>query len=200
MFQHLSVVLLVCICIMANSVQASDQGPLVFKERCLVCHGPHGWGRAGGIPALAGQHASVIIRQLENFFQGRRVSMTMAPIAEDLLTEHPQWIKPLAQHIASMPKNPRPQQGRGDDLERGEDTYKLKCSGCHGAKAQGSGAAVIPALNGQHYDYILDQLNRFATRELTVKSREMMRRVRKLSHVERLALADYLSRLPIDTE
>ncbi|EDN68003.1 Cytochrome c, class I [Beggiatoa sp. PS] len=52
---------------------------------CIACHGPNGQGSPNPLwPKLAGQHASYIVQQLNNFKAQDRQEPTMSPMAAPL--------------------------------------------------------------------------------------------------------------------
>jgi cytochrome c553 len=57
-------------------------GGSLFLRRCAGCHGAVGRGVADeGIPRLAGQHASYLLRQMQESASGGRPNMTTAHTA-----------------------------------------------------------------------------------------------------------------------
>jgi mono/diheme cytochrome c family protein len=48
---------------------------------------------------------------------------------------------------------------RAQDSANGEKTYKAKCSGCHGANAEGKPAMKSPSIKGKSADEIQKQIS-----------------------------------------
>ncbi len=65
---------------------------------CLGCHGNKAQGR-GSFPRLAGQHADYLIKQLQNFKQGKRTGGPMPSMVKNLSEQD---IKALAAYFASL--------------------------------------------------------------------------------------------------
>ena len=113
-----------------------DNGRKVY-QLCAVCHMPEGWGRAdGAYPQIAGQHHSVIIKQMADIRARNRDTPTMLPFT---MTEHLtlQDIADVSAYIAQIPMTPENGVGSGDDLEHGRALYEEHCSECHGDQGEG---------------------------------------------------------------
>lgn len=67
--------------------------------RCAACHGPSGVAPNPTFPHLAGQNASYLEMQLQNFRSGERYHPLMTPIAEELSRED---INDLAAFFSSI--------------------------------------------------------------------------------------------------
>lgn len=124
------------------------------KERfraCTKCHGTEGWGAySGEYPQIAGQHASVVIKQLTDIRAGRRENPKMLPAAQELIAEGPQAVVDVASYVATLKMNPDPDVGDADDedLQGTAETYAEVCSDCHGVNGEGNGQQVQPLLQG----------------------------------------------------
>ena len=59
-----------------------EDGAIIYEEICQACHQPGGNGDPGGnFPQLAGQHSTVIIKQIADIRIGNRDNPTMYPFA-----------------------------------------------------------------------------------------------------------------------
>ena len=65
------------------------------------------------------------------------------------------------------------------------------CASCHGAEAQGT--ASLPRLAGQYASYIETQLKQFNQRERTNDNAVMHAIVSKMTELEMVSVAEYLS-------
>ncbi|MDP2751644.1 MAG: c-type cytochrome, partial [Rhodocyclaceae bacterium] len=106
---------------------------------CQGCHRVGALGRAdGSYPRLAGQHLSVLIKQMTDVRSGQRSNPKMLPFADhQVLTV--QEIADIATFLQKLPVPPTQGQGPGNDLERGRALYGKDCASCHGSQGQGEG-------------------------------------------------------------
>jgi cytochrome c553 len=161
---------------------------------CAVCHGADGAGHADGtFPQLAGQHASVIIKQLADIRSGRRENPIMLPYAEQLID--PQQLADVAGYLASLPRPTGHGRGAGTDLGTGARLYGRDCVGCHGVDGEGDAASFIPSLVGQHYGYLLRQIRDIGAGRRGNAHPEMAALVERLNDAELQALVDFAASL-----
>lgn len=132
---------------------------------CAACHGQTGISPNPEWPNLAGQHASYLIKQLQEFKEGKnRNAITMNGLSATLTEKE---IRDLAQFYAGqpLPEGTTPEKflKRGERLYRGGDFTKhiTACIACHGPQGTGNGQAGFPTLTGQHALYTLQQLQAF---------------------------------------
>src|SRR5579859_1505192 len=65
-----------------HSKPSLDRGAELFRP-CTACHGPSGAGTLdGGVPRIAGQHASVLAKQLVDYRHDRRWDLRMEHFAD----------------------------------------------------------------------------------------------------------------------
>jgi cytochrome c553 len=128
-------------------------------ESCAVCHGGDGRGRPDGtFPQLAGQHRSVLIKQLVDIRAGRRHNPVMAPYAEALMDS--QELADVVSYVRSLPIPPPAETPTNG--EAGAALYARDCQGCHGARGEGDADGFVPMLAGQHEAYLLRQVRAIA--------------------------------------
>lgn len=172
-----------------------DAGREVFKL-CVVCHQAEAWGTVdGSYPQLAGQHSSVIIKQIADIRAGNRDNPAMLVIAQEKVMGGPQAIADVTAYIQTLPMTPSPGVGSGEKLGKGERIYYRKCAECHGGSGQGDAKRFYPRVQGQHFEYLLRQLHWIRDGKRRNANAEMARRVNKLKERELVLLADYLSRV-----
>ncbi|MES1263556.1 MAG: c-type cytochrome [Peristeroidobacter soli] len=132
---------------------------------CVSCHGNRGEGNpALNAPAIGGQDATYLERQLINFRTDRRgTHKAYAPVAQmralaSTLSDAAA-VTSVAKHIASLPKSvATPARG---DLHNGNNQYQGKCGSCHGTRAEGNAALKAPRLAGLDAAYIKRQFAHF---------------------------------------
>ena len=163
---------------------------------CVVCHQPSGWGAPdGSIPNLAGQQKRYLERQLALFKSGARVDTAM-----QVVTAHPSFKDErnrvaLAVYLSALEPNPHPMMGSGDHLRVGQELYTHICAACHGADGLGNSENGAPRIAGQHYPYLLRQIEAAANLHKDLAPPEMTSALRSMRPQEKDALADFVSRL-----
>ena len=165
---------------------------------CASCHGARGLGTEdGSVPAIAGQHVSVLVKQLVDFRHYRRWSEPMRDVASRHFLSGPQELLDVSSYTESLPRWPPLEGGTGDGsaLKEGYVVYHRHCAECHGPLALGDQRRLRPRLAGQHYQYLLRQLEETADRMRPGMDVEHVRMIGAFSAEERRAVADYLSRL-----
>ena len=189
----------------AAPAPASTETPAIAKTVCAACHGPDGNSTIPANPSLAGQHASYLVKQLNNFKAGAdgkpalRQNAVMngmaAPLSED-------DIKALAQYFSKQTLKPDVAKDeklvtegrkiwRAGDLKKGIPA----CAGCHGVAGAGL-PAQYPSLAGQHPDYIVAQLQQFRDGVRENDPEAMMRMIAaKMTDKQMSAVAEYAAGL-----
>lgn len=172
----------------------TDDGIKVYLL-CAVCHQPEGWGNpSGDYPQIAGQHASVIIKQLADIRARNRDNPTMFPFT---LLDHLtlQQIADVSAYIAGFPMNPDNGVGPGNDLEHGAGLYAEYCEECHGDRGQGIADKHMPLIQGQHFLYLTRQFEWIRNGKRRNADKEMVEQIRSFSPRDISAVMDYTSRL-----
>ncbi len=83
-------------------------------EICAACHLPSAWGDSSGVfPQLAGQHSTVLIKQIVDIRARNREHPTMYPFATQIANA--QDIADVAAFIEQKPVNPNPFSGPGGE-------------------------------------------------------------------------------------
>ena len=157
----IGVLLLIC----SGAVLAAANGDKLFAS-CTSCHGNKAEGNSGlNAPAIAGQDAAYLERQLRNFRSGLRGShksdtfgaqmrATVATLPNDAA------ISKVAAWIAAQPKTVTAAPAAGN-LHNGNNLYQGKCSACHGVRAEGIPALNAPRLVGLDATYLKRQFAHF---------------------------------------
>ncbi|THF60307.1 c-type cytochrome [Pseudothauera rhizosphaerae] len=167
----------------------------VAYEVCRGCHRADASGRADAIyPQLAGQHTTVLIKQLVDVRAGRRHNPKMEPFvsAEVLSAED---IGNIASYLALLPTPTNNGKGDGSKLALGERLYRENCVRCHGNYGEGSAQAFYPVVASQHYEYLFKELQMIRDGERRNSYPEMVQVIKGYGDDELRALSDYMSRL-----
>jgi cytochrome c553 len=169
---------------------------LQVYEVCTACHLKNGWGRKEGtFPQLAGQHRTVLLKQLADIRAKNRDNPTMYPFALPETIGGPQAMSDVTAYIAKLPMNPENGIGPGDDLAYGEQLYKIHCVKCHCEKGEGSAENDSPRIQGQHYKYMLRQFKWIRDGKRRNANPDMTKQIEGFSDRAMQAVIDYASRL-----
>lgn len=165
---------------------------------CQGCHRVGALGRAdGSYPRLAGQHASVLIKQLSDVRSGRRNNPKMLPFADHQALSLQEMVD-IVTYLQALPVPATQGQGSGDDLVRGSKLYEEDCAVCHGTLGEGNAEKFYPRISGQHYRYLLREGRMIRDRERHNANPEMVEIIDKYSDDDIAAVSDYMSRLPVE--
>lgn len=160
------VIAILAVLVVPNSwAQDLEAGKAAYVT-CAACHGADGAGNpALNSPALAGQNADYLARQLNHFKSGVRGSAPgdtlgaqMRPMASMLATDAA--VSNVAAYLASLPVVATDETLEGD-LRNGENQYNASCGACHGANAEGNPALHSPRLAGLDSQYLARQLENY---------------------------------------
>jgi len=178
-------------------VSSSGRGASLATAHCSMCHGVQGTVRVTA-PALAGQYADAIYKELRDYQSGARQNAIMRPIIANLSDGD---LHDLAAYYSGQPRvEPVPVQGDIDPsahvlVMQGAPLRNIApCAACHGEKDR-KGAA--PWIGGQAVPYLASQLQQFASGERHNDINGQMRNVaRQLTPQEIDALAKYYAAQP----
>ena len=172
-----------------------DRGAELFRN-CAICHGPAGGGTLdGGVPRIAGQHFSVIAKQLVDYRHNRRWDIRMEHFSDRHLLVDAQAIADVAGYINHLSIEVPPGVGDGELVDHGAEVFEQKCQSCHGRSADGDEKTMIPRIAGQHYEYLTRQIYDAVDGRRPNFSTTHVRLLARLERDDIVGLADYLSRL-----
>jgi cytochrome c553 len=174
----------------------SAHGAELF-QRCVQCHGPDGGGVvSGSVPSIAGQHVSVLARQIVQFRAGQHWDMRMEGVASSHeIFSSPQDIADVANYVSMLDRAGKRGIGRGDYLDLGRAFYVTGCESCHGKEGEGDADKEIPRLAGQHSAYLARQIYDAVDNRRPGLARTHRKRLAPLTFEEVLGITDYLSRI-----
>jgi cytochrome c553 len=162
---------------------------------CRGCHRADASGKAeAGYPQLAGQHPSVIIKQMADVRAGRRDSPKMHPfITGEVVPE--QEIAHIAAYLYRLPVPTTNGKGDGKLLELGKHLYDRDCASCHGKHGEGMGEKFYPRVAGQHYAYLFRESRESRDKGRRNSNPDMVRLIKHYTDDDLAAVSDYMSRL-----
>ncbi|MFO1283215.1 MAG: c-type cytochrome [Burkholderiales bacterium] len=165
-------------------------------EVCGACHLPNGAGRPDGtFPQLAGQHASVLIKQMADIRAGLRDNPTMYPFAQQLTD--PQELADVAAYIQTLCIPVDHGKGTGDAklLAEGKALYEKECQTCHGPNGEGDAKKFYPVIAGQHYKYLLRQMTEIRDGKRRNANPDMVKVIGKYNERQLTAISEYQASL-----
>jgi len=184
---------------MALQAEPDLQKGRMLYFNCAICHTPEGWGSPNGrYPQIAGQHRSVILKQLADIQKGNRDNPTMMPFTAPLFVLEPQALADLSAYIEQLPMLPANSVGSGLRLEEGKKLYDVECKECHGENGEGIAKEFYPRIHGQHFQYVLRQMEWVKMGKRRNADKEMVKQFKKFSQDDLEVIADYVSRLRPD--
>lgn len=174
----------------------AQRGEITF-EVCQGCHRAGALGRLdGSYPRLAGQHATVLIKQLTDVRAGRRDNPKMYPFADKHVIG-PQDIADIAAFLEKLPVPPNNGKGPGDDPTRAKKLYDSDCANCHGDKGQGDSDRFYPRVSGQHFKYLLRESFAIRDGQRRNANPKMVKLIKDYSDADIAIVSDYMSRFEV---
>jgi len=182
-----------------TSLEMNAKNGKDIYHTCALCHTPQGWGTENGYyPQLSGQHPNVLIKQLIDIKNGNRSVPTMLPFANEVFAKGHLDVADVVNYIADLPMTPKNAVGVGDNLVLGKKLYTNQCQSCHGLNAEGNNEKAYPLLQGQHYQYLLRQMQWIKQGIRKNGDADMQRSIDSYSNADMQAVADYISRIRPD--
>ena len=171
-------------------------------EVCAACHLPEGWGLEDGtFPQLAGQHRSVLIKQLADIRALNRDNPTMYPFALPRAIGDEQAIADVTAYIEKLPMNP--EWGKGPhgpgtpEYDAGKKLFEDNCVQCHGDIGMGMEDKFYPRINGQHFKYMLCQFEWIRDGKRRNANPDMVKQIEAFSDADMRNVINYASWIPV---
>jgi cytochrome c553 len=172
---------------------------------CSACHMPEGWGvEEGTFPQLAGQHRSVLIKQLADIRSRNRDNPTMYPFSLPESIGDEQAVADVAAYIEQLKMNP--ENGKGEwkegtpEYEAGKKLFKTNCVQCHGEEGEGNAEKLYPKIQGQHYNYMVRQIEWILNGKRRNANPDMVKIIKGFSKEEIAHVINYASRIQVPKE
>jgi cytochrome c553 len=167
-------------------------------EICGACHLPSGAGRTDGtFPQLAGQHTTVLIKQMADIRAGLRDNPTMYPFAKELTDA--QELANVSAYIESLciPTDHGVYDGKDAavQISKGKELYEKQCKECHGANGEGDKAKFYPVIAGQHYKYLLRQMTEIRDGHRRNANPDMVKVIKPYTNDQLVAISAYQASL-----
>ena len=157
---------------------------------CNVCHGDNGVPKSGNVPIIWGQDEVYLLKQLQDFEKRDRDVEVMSWMAK---TFSPAELAPAAAYVAKKNWPARTAAAAAAPVPRG----MAVCQACHNTDFRGARQAegmATPRLAGQSYEYLVQEMRRFAEGERK-NTTTMVQIMAGIAPAEREAMARYLSGL-----
>ncbi len=170
-----------------------------LSQTCAACHNIDGNSLNPVWPKLAGQHAEYIVKQLQDFKDGKRVNAQMAPMVASLSDQD---MADLAAYFSSQ--KAKPGSAKPDLIASGQQIYRAgdaeagipACMACHGPAGAGNPGALYPSLSGQHAEYTIIQLKAFKSEERSNDASNVMRSIAgPMTNAQIEAVSEYIQGL-----
>ena len=167
-------------------------------ETCGACHLPSGAGRPDGtFPQLAGQHSTVLIKQIADIRAGLRDNPTMYPFA--MVMNDAQELADVSAYIGSLciPLGNGKYEGAdaAAQIAKGKELYEKECKECHGVNGEGNKEKFYPVIAGQHYKYLLRQMNEIRDGHRSNANPDMVKIIKKYDNAQLVAISAYQASL-----
>lgn len=164
---------------------------------CVACHTADGTRGLPANPILLGQHPEYLVKQLQEFKNGKRKNAIMAGMPAALSDDD---MRHIAAFYASK-KAPTGVARHKDTILLGEQIWRggiaakgvPACAGCHGPNGAGI-PAQYPRIGGQHAEYTESQMLQFRSGE-RANSAQMSTIAGKMNDREIKAVSDYVAGL-----
>jgi cytochrome c553 len=172
-----------------------EKGAALYAT-CAACHGTKGEGASDGtVPAIGGQSYTVLAKQIVDFRAGVRSDPRMDHFTDRQHLAFSQPVADVAMYIAKLPPPASRPPPKDVDVHLGATAYARTCARCHAALGEGKEDTLAPRLAGQHYGYILQQLDAAPNgkRRTMVRSHSGLQQILTRSELE--GIAGYLTTL-----
>ena len=173
------------------------KGEASYTAVCAACHNADGNSSIAINPKLAQQHPEYLVKQLQEFKNGKRKEAVMQGMVANLSDAD---MRNIAFWLATKPAKlgfakDKDTVALGERIYRGglPDRQIVACAGCHSPNGAGI-PAQYPRLAGQNADYLAKTMHDFRDGKRT-NSVQMTGVTSKMNDKEIKAVADYIAGL-----
>lgn len=189
--------LLLCLLTTCSFAESNASQDFDKTKTCAACHGVNGVSNNPEWPNLAGQHASYLMKQLQDYKANKtRSDPTMSAF---VITLSAQDIEDIAKYYSSLQRakseNAPQNASKGRAIYMRGDLKKhiTACIACHGPDGSGNSQAGFPLLAGQNVNYTVSQLKAFKEKRRHNDLNSIMHDISKRMTVEDMrAVAEYI--------
>lgn len=171
------------------------KGKALATESCGGCHGMDGNSEVPTFPKLAGQHAKYLVKEMQDYKGGHRLSdimaPAMAPLSEQDMLDVAEYYARQKPIPAEVTKPELVALGKKIYLEGNTGSGVPSCDGCH--EEDGAGSGKFPRVAGQHVDFTIEELQRYASGKRVYASKVMRTVAERLTPQEAEAVAQYMA-------
>lgn len=181
----------------ALAYKASAKRGKVAYKICKGCHLPNGVGQADtDYPQLAGQHPSVLLKEMMDIRAGRRDNPRMFPFVGDWIVSAEE-LADISAYLKSLPPPTDNGKGDGAHLDQGKALYEKDCATCHGRNGEGDAKKFYPMVAHQHFDYLKRETRESRDQGRRNANPDMVGVLKGYSDADVEAVSDYMSRLTL---
>ena len=175
---------------------SAKRGKVAYKI-CKGCHLANGVGQADtDYPQLAGQHNSVLLKEMMDIRAGRRDNPRMFPFVGDWIVSAEE-LADISAYLKSLPPPSNNGKGDGANLAQGKALYDKDCASCHGKNGEGDAKKFYPMVAHQHYDYLKRETRESRDQGRRNANPDMVKLLKGYSDADVAAVSDYMSRLTV---
>jgi cytochrome c553 len=204
---------LICLSLNFSAVAQGDAEIGKLKTMgCMGCHGPTGNSFLPNFPALAGQPAGYIVKQIQDFKAANRYNATMSGFAlgineadlDHIGAFYESQVKtPVIKNIPHLKteaeKTALLTLGKKLYDHGNADTGQAACFVCHGKNGDALVDLDVPILANQHPQYLISTLKEFKNRKRTNDNERVMRRIVDTMSAEEIEAVAYYSSYLVPT-
>ncbi len=175
---------------------SAKRGKVAYKI-CKGCHLPNAVGQATtDYPQLAGQHVSVLLKEMMDIRAGRRDNPRMFPFVGDWIVTAEE-LADISAYIKSLPPPANNGKGDGANLAQGKALYDKDCASCHGNNGEGDAKKFYPMVAHQHYEYLKRETRESRDQGRRNANPDMVKVLKGYRDADVAAVSDYMSRLTL---